>query len=488
MLTSLLRDENNQFLVVEEIEAISEIVENKDRLLWLDLERPSLAEFRLIQAEFGLHPLAIEDAMARHPRPKLDQYDHYYLMVFYLVSVADAAAVGESASDGANTTNTAGILRPGMDGGPEFHSLRSAFKASSSAASQDASVQPGPAAGLGDTLPLPEIGTDQGANPISDRIILRELTLFMGENYLITVHNGPMPELAEVARRWRQNVALIAPGRTASTRRPPVVQGCRPLTDAERANLETRVGLAPNPLTSTSGAGMPLTGVAAVHPHPPLTGGAPGNGKNKPGAVYRRSANGAGGRSKRHGEIGILLYSMLDTIVDNYFPVVDSIVDRVEDLETEIFEHFNQEAIQSIFSLKKDLLGLRKVLAPERDVLNILVRRDLPIFDQQTLLYFQDLYDHIVRITDSVDTYRDLLSSALDSYLSMQSNRLNITVQTLTSLSIILMSVAAVAGWYGMNFAGMPELHSALGYPGVMVGVVVLVIVEVIFFKRKGWL
>jgi magnesium transporter len=179
---------------------------------------------------------------------------------------------------------------------------------------------------------------------------------------------------------------------------------------------------------------------------------------------------------------------MLDTIVDNYFPVVDSIVDRVEDLETEIFEHFNQEAIQSIFSLKKDLLGLRKVLAPERDVLNILVRRDLPIFDQQTLLYFQDLYDHIVRITDSVDTYRDLLSSALDSYLSMQSNRLNITVQTLTSLSIILMSVAAVAGWYGMNFAGMPELHSALGYPSVMVGVVVLVIVEVIFFKRKGWL
>ncbi|HYP21717.1 MAG TPA: magnesium transporter CorA family protein [Chloroflexia bacterium] len=483
MLTSLLRDENNQFLVVDDIEAISDIVENKARLLWLDLERPSLAEFQLIQAEFGLHPLAIEDAMARHPRPKVDQYDHYYLMVFYLMSVA--AAGGESAPDGASSTSTAGVLRPGLDGGPEFQSLSSVFKAPISAASQDASVHPGPAAGLGDTLPAPEIGLDHGANPISDRIILRELTLFMGENYLITVHNGPMPELAEVARRWRQNVALIRPGKKA-TAKPPVVHGCRLLTDAERANLETRVGLAPNPLAAPSGAGTPLTGAAAVQP--PLTGEASGNGRNTPGGVYRRSANGIGGRSKRHGEIGILLYSMLDTIVDNYFPVVDSIVDRVEDLETEIFEHFNQEAIQSIFSLKKDLLGLRKVLAPERDVLNILVRRDLPIFDQQTLLYFQDLYDHIVRITDSVDTYRDLLSSALDSYLSMQSNRLNITVQTLTSLSIILMSVAAVAGWYGMNFAGMPELHSALGYPGVMVGVVVLVIVEVIFFKRKGWL
>ncbi|HVF99198.1 MAG TPA: magnesium transporter CorA family protein [Chloroflexia bacterium] len=483
MLTSLLRDENNQFLVVEDLEAISEIVENKARLLWLDLERPSLAEFRLIQAEFGLHPLAIEDAMARHPRPKVDQYDHYYLMVFYLVSVAGAG--GAASPDGANSTNTGGILRPGMDGGPEFHSLRSVLKAPPSATSQEASVQPGPAAGLGDTLSMPEVGGDLAANPISDRIILRELTLFMGENYLITVHNGPMPELAEVARRWRQNVALIRPGKKAAAQ-PPVVQGCRLLTDAERANLETRVGLAPNTLTASSGAATPLTGVAAVHPPP--TSEASGSGRNTPGGVYRGSANGAGGRSKRHGEIGILLYSMLDTIVDNYFPVVDSIVDRVEDLETEIFEHFNQQAIQSIFRLKKDLLGLRKVLAPERDVLNILVRRDLPIFDQQTLLYFQDLYDHIVRITDSVDTYRDLLSSALDSYLSMQSNRLNITVQTLTSLSIILMSVAAVAGWYGMNFAGMPELHSALGYPGVMLGVVLLVIVEVIFFKRKGWL
>ncbi len=93
-----------------------------------------------------------------------------------------------------------------------------------------------------------------------------------------------------------------------------------------------------------------------------------------------------------------------------------------------------------------------------------------------------------MRITESVDTYRDLLSSALDSYLSMQSNRLNVTVQTLTSLSIILMSVAAVTGWYGMNFASMPELTSRFGYPGVMVVVALIVIAEVIFFKRKGWL
>ncbi len=487
MLTSLLRDENNQFLVVQDIEAISDIVQNRDRLLWLDLERPSLAEFQLVQEEFGLHPLAIEDAMARHPRPKIDQYDHFYLMVFYLVSVAHRNAKTSAAEDNEDTTDNTGIFRPGVDGGPEFHSMRAyapdapAFVAGPPP--QDgATVQTGPAAGLGVGLSQVEAAASMDANPVSDRISLRELTLFMGENYLITVHNSPLPELAEVARRWRQNVALIAPRKAAATERP-VVPGCRRLSNEERANLETRVALAANPLTPSAGADM---GVSI--PVAPADEAASGSAANRAGRVYRRSRNGQNGRAGHQGEIGILLYSLLDTIVDNYFPVVDSIVDRVEDLETEIFEHYNQKAIESIFSLKKDLLGLRKVLAPERDVLNILVRRDLPIFDQQTLLYFQDLYDHIVRITESVDTYRDLLSSALDSYLSMQSNRLNITVQTLTSLSIILMSVAAVAGWYGMNFAAMPELTSRFGYPGVMLGVVLLVIVEVIFFKRKGWL
>jgi len=98
------------------------------------------------------------------------------------------------------------------------------------------------------------------------------------------------------------------------------------------------------------------------------------------------------------------------------------------------------------------------------------------------------VYDHVVRITDSIDTYRDLLSSALDSYLSMQSNRLNETVQTLTSVSIILMSIAVFTGWYGMNFAMMPELTSRLGYPGIFLVVLAVVVLEVLYFKRKGWL
>ena len=165
------------------------------------------------------------------------------------------------------------------------------------------------------------------------------------------------------------------------------------------------------------------------------------------------------------GDGGALLYALLDAIVDDYFPVIDQLAERVEQIEEQIFERFSEDALQLVFSLKRDLLGVRRVVAPERDVLNVLIRREVPIFERNTILYLQDVYDHIVRITDSIDTYRDLLSSALDAFLSLQSNQLNQTVKVLTIASIVLMCDALIAGIYGMNFEFMPELHWAYGYP-----------------------
>ena len=421
MLRTLLRDESNHFRVVDDPAAISDIVMHKERLLWLDLENPTNEEFALIQEEFNLHPLAIEDAMARHQRPKVDQYDNFYLVIFYSVGIETP---GEAA------------IAPGRRGlrGSAFH--------------RPARL-PDPAPGV----PLPPDGaadhlTTEHQGVINERVVLRELTMFMAENYLVTVHTHPIPELEEAALRWRRNAETIIAEHLALKDLP----GTRPLIPDERTQLKH-----PRSVTDES-RGQRATG---------------------------RPTDDLG---LHHDDVGILLYSLLDSITDNYFPVIDSIVERIEDLEEQIFEKFDQKAIESIFTLKKDLLALRKVLAPERDVLNVLIRRDLPIFDAHTIVYFQDVYDHIVRITDSIDTYRDLLSSALDSYLSMQSNRLNVTVQTLTSVSIMLMSVSAITGWYGMNFVFMPELNSRLGYPAVMLAVVVIVIVEFIFFKRKGWL
>jgi len=187
-------------------------------------------------------------------------------------------------------------------------------------------------------------------------------------------------------------------------------------------------------------------------------------------------------------DAGALLYELFDTIVDEYFPVIDQLAERVEVLEEQIFERFRESALQDVFGLKRDLLSVRRIVAPERDVLNILIRREVPIFERNTILYLQDVYDHIVRITDSIDTYRDLLSSALDAFLSVQSNRLNQIVKVLTIASIVLMSDALIAGIYGMNFEFMPELHWTFGYP-LALGLMVLITVGlVLFFRWRKWL
>lgn len=420
MLRTLLKDETNHFRVVDDPSCISEIVGHKDRLLWIDIEGPTKEELNTIQEEFSLHPLAVEDAIVRHQRPKVDQYDNFYLVVFYSVEVE---IPGQEAVEGRHGLRGSAFHRP-LDRDQEL--------TSDSEADAD---EPATAEHL----------TKKKEVSVDERIVLREITLFMGPNYLITVHDHPVPELEEAARRWRRNAEIM----TAEHERLQELPGTRALTPQERGQLKHQ--------------------------------GPGGNGGVIPNPVAKPA-------SEKTEGVGILLYSLLDSIVDNYFPVIDSIVERVEDLEEAIFEKFNQKAIESIFTLKKDLLALRKVLAPERDVLNVLIRRDLPIFEEHTIVYFQDVYDHVVRITDSIDTYRDLLSSALDSFLSMQSNRLNITVQTLTSVSILLMSVATITGWYGMNFTMMPELASQFGYPGVITLVLIVVIVEVSFFKRKGWL
>jgi magnesium transporter len=161
---------------------------------------------------------------------------------------------------------------------------------------------------------------------------------------------------------------------------------------------------------------------------------------------------------------GLLVYSILDALVDAYLPVVDHVSDRIDEIEDKIFGRFDLHTQQEIFRLKRDLLQMRKVLTPERDVLNTLMRRDTPIYSDETSMYFQDIYDHLLRVLDSVDTFRDLLTSALDSYLSVLSNRMNKVMKTLTASSIILMGMTLVAGIYGMNFRHMPELHWHYGY------------------------
>ncbi|ACZ42202.1 magnesium and cobalt transport protein CorA [Thermobaculum terrenum ATCC BAA-798] len=225
-----------------------------------------------------------------------------------------------------------------------------------------------------------------------------ELDIFLGRNYIVTVHGEEISELNDVARRWQQNISKLKPS------------------------------------------------------------------------------------------AGVLLYSIIDSIVDSYFPLVDTLGDHIERFEETIFSGRQITLQGEVFRLRKELLQLRRVLGPQRDLLLHLSRMESALLEGDVRTYFQDVYDHIMRVTDTIDLYRDLLNSVLESYLTVASNNLNITVRTLTSWSIILMTLALIAGIYGMNFEHMPELHWRYGYPGVLLIMLLITVILYYYFKRRRWL
>ncbi len=185
---------------------------------------------------------------------------------------------------------------------------------------------------------------------------------------------------------------------------------------------------------------------------------------------------------------GLLAYLLIDAIVDDYLPLLDVISERMDDLEDSIFGEFRAEAIEEIFSIKKKLLYLRRSITPLRDVFNTLLRREQPIFPRETHVYFQDVFDHLIRVADTIDTLRDMLSSTMDAYLSVSGNRMNQIMKRLTSISTILMSVTLIAGIYGMNFVFMPELHWHYGYIFALLSMVGVGLVLYMYLKKVKWL
>ncbi|MBO9338075.1 MAG: magnesium/cobalt transporter CorA [Chloroflexus sp.] len=313
--------QRQQVEALTDLDQISELLMQPRALIWLDLEQPTATEVALLHNEFGFHPLAIEDAIQTHERPKIETYPGYYLIIFYSIEYdADKRAL---------------------------HFL--------------------------------------------------PITLFVGANYLVSIRTGPVRHVQQTLARWQGN------------------------------------------------------------------GYVPGY------------------------QISSILYALIDGIVDDYFVVLDMIGEQIDDVEDAIFQRGRQEIAGEIFTLKKDLLLLRRIVAPERDILNVLLRQEVRIFQPRELTYVRDVYDHLVRITESIDLYRDLLSSALDSYLSLQGNQLNQLVKVLTLWSIILMACSLVAGIYGMNFVLMPELEQPWGYPFALSLMITIAVSLAIYFKRRRW-
>ena len=231
-----------------------------------------------------------------------------------------------------------------------------------------------------------------------DVLELRELNIFLGKNYLVTVHSRPIRAIATARRLWSE--------------------------------------------------------------------------------WLDRSGSGA----------GLLAYLLIDAIVDDYMPLLDIISERMDDLEDSIFGQWRAEVIEEIFMVKKKLLYLRRAITPLRDVFNTLLRREQPIFPRETHVYFQDVFDHLIRVADTIDTLRDMLSSTMDAYLSVSGNRMNKIMKRLTSVSTILMSVTLIAGIYGMNFVFMPELRWRYGYVFALLSIVGVGLALYAYLKKVDWL
>src|SRR5688572_11111060 len=185
-----------------------------------------------------------------------------------------------------------------------------------------------------------------------------------------------------------------------------------------------------------------------------------------------------------------LLHQILDQVVDYYSPVLDDFDDRIDKLEDDIFnlKRPNNLMLSDIMELKRSVLRLRRISIKQMDILHRMSRGEFSLITVEMRPFYRDVYDHLVRVVDLSESYRDLISGSLEAYLSVVSNRLNEIMKVLTIFSAIMLPLTFIAGVYGMNFDNMPELRSKYGYFAVLVIMIVVAVGMLLFFKRRGWI
>ena len=188
-----------------------------------------------------------------------------------------------------------------------------------------------------------------------------------------------------------------------------------------------------------------------------------------------------------------LLYTLLDVVIDTGFPVLEYFGELIEDLEDELLETPTTGTLKRLHLYKRELLLLRRMLWPQRDVLNTIMRSDHHLVHEDTILYLRDCYDHTIQIMELLESFRDMTTGMLDVYLSSASNRMNETMRVLTVIATIFIPLTFIAGVYGMNFNtgnspwSMPELNWYYGYPVIWLVMIIVAVGLLFYFKRKGW-
>ncbi|MFS0857363.1 MULTISPECIES: magnesium/cobalt transporter CorA [Paenibacillus] len=182
-----------------------------------------------------------------------------------------------------------------------------------------------------------------------------------------------------------------------------------------------------------------------------------------------------------------LLYLLVDLIVDNYFTVGDRIEARIEKLEEDILMHTKKSHLNEIIGLRSEILWLKKVLGPQKEVINTLNKKDLRLIDDQLQKYFSDIYENAVKISETFETYRDLMGNLREAYQSSIANRANEIMRVFTAITTVFMPLTVITGIYGMNFTNMPELDWKYSY-FVVIGLMVTLGLSMFFiFRKKDW-
>jgi len=211
--------------------------------------------------------------------------------------------------------------------------------------------------------------------------------------------------------------------------------------------------------------------------------------QEKPGDVFeiiRERIRDDKYRIRKKGQ-DYLAYSLLDAIVDNYFLILESLGDGIEEMEKEVFSKADNRTIQKIYSMKRKMIMVRKSIWPLREVVSSFIRSESTLIEKENYRFLNDLYDHIILLIDTIESFRDMVSGLLDIYLSSVSNRMNEVMKVLTIIATIFIPLTFIAGVYGMNFKNMPELYWPWAYFAVLGLMGIVTTGMIIFFKRKKW-
>jgi magnesium transporter len=204
-------------------------------------------------------------------------------------------------------------------------------------------------------------------------------------------------------------------------------------------------------------------------------------------ALVRHRLSLAGSRLREH-DASYLLYSLLDAIVDRWFPVLEEIGDRLDHLEDEVLESPNREAVAKAHVLRRELLVLRHTAWPMREVIATLQREPHECLSETTRTYLRDVHDHIVQVIEMIEAYREVVSSVQETFMTATSNRMNEVMKVLTVVGTIFIPITFLAGVYGMNFKHMPELEMHWTYPGLWLMMIGIAGAMLWYFKRRKWL